>query len=365
MSWQDVLGHERQFQWFHQQYSNGRMGSSFLFVGPSGIGKRTFAVKLAQALLCEDDPDGSLVPCETCSACQQVKSYSHPDLLTLRRRDDKAVIQVSQLVGTKERRMREGLCYDISLKPYYGGKRIAIIDDADYFNEESANALLKTLEEPPPHSIIILIGTSKQRQLPTIRSRCQIIRFAPLQDDLLAQLVLQRGLVEDQQQARQLAALGNGSIEKTRALIDSGMAEFREEFFPRLANAGTILPELVSLVNGFVDQAVSDLPSDQKAMGRRDCLRQIIQVATDFYRQLMRELAGAKLHHGGLLAEPVEIAIRNWPGNVETALACINACLEAEERVSQNANLKTLVEYWLDQLQTFSQTRDPLTLPVL
>jgi len=365
MSWQDVLGHDRQFQWFHQQYSSGRLGSSFLFVGPSGIGKRTFALKLAQALLCDEDPDGSLVPCETCSACQQVKSSSHPDLLTLRKKDDKSVIQVSQLVGEKERRMREGLCYDISLKPYYGGKRIAIIDDADYFNEESANALLKTLEEPPPYSIIILIGTSKQRQLPTIRSRCQIIRFAPLQDDSLAQLVLSQGLIQDEQQARQLAALGNGSIENIRALIGSGMTEFRDEFFPRLANVATMLPELVSLVNAFVDQAVVDIPKDQKAKGRRDCLRQIIQVTTDFYRQLMRELAGASLPHGDLFAGPVEMAIRNWPGNVETALACINSCLEADVRVSQNANLKTLVEYWLDQLQTFSQTRDPLTLPIL
>ena len=118
-------------------------------------------------------------------------------------------------------------------------------------------------------------------------------------------------------------------------------------------------------MNAFVDQAVTDLASDQKARGRRDCLRQVIQVTTDFYWQLMRELAGASLHNGDLLAGPVDIAIRNWPGNVETALACINSCLEADVRVSQNANLKTLVEYWLDQLQTFSQTRDPLTLPML
>ncbi|MFP6621427.1 MAG: hypothetical protein VB877_18935 [Pirellulaceae bacterium] len=364
MSWQDVLGHDRQFQWFRQQYVSGRLGSSFLFVGPSGIGKRTFALKLAQALLCDETAEGSLIPCETCAACRQVKALTHPDLLTVAREKD-GVVSIEQLVGDQAHRMREGLCYDISLKPYYGGKRIAIIDDADYFSEESANALLKTLEEPPPYAMIILIGTNKQRQLPTIRSRCQIIRFAPLRDDLLTQLVLQQGLVQDQQQARQLAALGNGSIEKIAALIGSSMTEFREEFFPRLANAATILPELVSLVNAFVDQAVTDLPGDQKPKRRRKCLRQIIQMTTDFYRQLMRELAGASLHNGDLLAGPVDMAIRNWPGNVETALACINSCLEADVRVSQNANLKTLVEYWLDQLQTFSQTRDPLTLPTL
>ena len=76
--------------------------------------------------------------------------------------------------------MREGLCHDIALKPFRGGRKIAIIDDADYLNQEGANCLLKTLEEPPEKSVIILIGTSQQRQLPTIRSRCQIVRFAPL-----------------------------------------------------------------------------------------------------------------------------------------------------------------------------------------
>ena len=73
--------------------------------------------------------------------------------------------------------MREGLCHDISLKPYSGRRKVAVIDDADYLNQEGANALLKTLEEPPPKSLLILIGTSEQRQLPTIRSRCRRLRW--------------------------------------------------------------------------------------------------------------------------------------------------------------------------------------------
>ena len=84
--------------------------------------------------------------------------------------------------------MREGLCHDISLKPYMGNRKVAIVDDADYLNAEGANSLLKTLEEPPPRSVLILVGTTPAKQLPTIRSRCRIIRFDPLPTETVAEL---------------------------------------------------------------------------------------------------------------------------------------------------------------------------------
>ena len=363
MSWQNVRGHDRQFQWFQQQYASGRLGSSFLFVGPSGIGKRTFARKLAQALLCDECQDGLLVPCEACAACRQVTSFTHPDLLTVRKQDDKSVIQIKQLIGDRDHRMREGLCYEISLKPYYGGRRIAIIDDADYFNEESANALLKTLEEPPPRSVIILIGTNEQRQLSTIRSRCQIIRFSPLSHDQLSQLVLELGMAEDQQDANQLATLGNGSIERAQSLAVPGVREFREEFYFKLASPVTVLTDLVQLVSQFVDLAAEDLPSDQKAKARRRRMQQVVEIATEFFRQLVRQMTGTELAEDALLAKAVTLASQQWAGDAETALACTNCCLEAGVQVQQNANQKTLLEAWLDRLQTLIRAHDPLTLP--
>ena len=111
MSWQEVRGHDRQFEWFRQQYANGRLGSSFLFIGPAGIGKRTFALKLAQALLCENSAESSLVPCQGCSGFQQVAALTHPDLLTVARLKDKSGVLISQMVGDEKHRMREGLCY--------------------------------------------------------------------------------------------------------------------------------------------------------------------------------------------------------------------------------------------------------------
>ena len=98
--------------------------------------------------------------CGHCPACLQAAAGSHPDLETVAKPPDKSFLPLELLIGDKEHRMREGLCYRLSLRPLLGGRKIAVIDDADYLNAEGANSLLKTLEEPPPGSLLILIGTS-------------------------------------------------------------------------------------------------------------------------------------------------------------------------------------------------------------
>ena len=359
MSWQGVHGHDRQLEWFRQQYANGRVGSSYLFVGPSGIGKRMFAMKLAQAFLCEQPVD-VLVPCDQCPGCQQVKARTHPDLLTLSRHKDRTAILIEQLVGRSGHRMREGLCYDISLKPYCGGKRIAIIDDADDFNLESANALLKTLEEPPPYAIMILVGTSKERQVPTILSRCQVLRFAPLGMQVVADLLREHGHVADGDQAKDLARLAGGSMEKAISLVDSGVMEFCDEFFFQLANRSTNLSGLVSLVNDFVEEAGDDVSKDLKSRYQRRRLQYVLELTADFYRQLMRKLAGVDSGQAGVGNQTVSATADHWPGNVENALACINCCLESSTQAARNVNQKALVEHWLDRLQQLSWAQDPV-----
>ena len=139
-----------------------------------------------------ESPSHGLDPCGTCDSCLQVAARTHPDLLLVSKPADKSFIPLSTFIGDEARRMREGLCHDIALRPFMGGRRVAVIDDADYLNEEGANALLKTLEEPPPSSVLILIGTSADKQLPTIRSRSQIVRFRPLTAEHLEQLLLRR-----------------------------------------------------------------------------------------------------------------------------------------------------------------------------
>ena len=150
MAWQGIEGHDDVAEKFRTLLSQGRLASTFLFVGPAGIGKRTFALGWRSRCSVRPDPFPHSIPAAQCAGCQQVLAGTHPDLLRIAQPADKSFIPVELFIGSKEKRMQEGLCHDISLKPFMGGRRVAIIDDADYLNEEGANSLLKTLEEPPP-----------------------------------------------------------------------------------------------------------------------------------------------------------------------------------------------------------------------
>ncbi len=227
MSWHGIEGHDAVVELFRRALERQRLASSFLFAGPSGIGKRTFALKLAQAMLCQSGPEAALDPCETCPSCTMVLAGTHPDLDLVGKPADKAFLPLELLIGQREHRRQEGLCHNISLKPFMGGRKIAVIDDADFLNAEGANCLLKTLEEPPPQSVLILIGTSPAKQLPTIRSRCQLVRFQPLSAEVVAEVLLSKGLVADAAEARRLAQHAEGSVQRALELADPALWAFR------------------------------------------------------------------------------------------------------------------------------------------
>ncbi|MCH5375334.1 MAG: DNA polymerase III subunit [Planctomycetes bacterium] len=354
MSWGDIQGHDQVVEQFRRALERGRLASTFLFVGPPGVGKRRFAQRLAQALLCEAPKDDPLEPCENCPACQQVQALTHPDLEVVVKPKDRSFIPIELFIGDREHRMREGLCHRISLKPYRGGRKVAIIDDADHLNQEGANCLLKTLEEPPPRSLVILIGTSEQKQLPTIRSRCQVVRFRPLQEAIVAELLLSQGLIDDPQRAAELASLSGGSLQRALEMDDSTIGEFRQTLLLELCQPDWNAVELSRTMAGFVDEAGKDAPS------RRERMNQLIEFSVEFYRQLMRDFSGMPVEGDEILQRAVAAAHRDWPGNAESAAACLDRCLDAQGQVQANANQATLLDCWLDELAMITRTASPI-----
>ncbi|MCL2119236.1 MAG: DNA polymerase III subunit delta', partial [Planctomycetaceae bacterium] len=285
MTFQNITGHDRVAEQFRRAATRGRLAGSFLFVGPGGVGKRTFALATARSLLCQNRSPQDFDACGTCPACHQVDAGNHPDVYYVAKPEDKSELPLELLIGSKEQRGRSGVCYEISRKPYAGGYKIAIIDDADTLNTEGANALLKTLEEPPPHAILILIGTSAAKQLPTIRSRCKVIRFFPLPPTQLAQLLESQDAAGSPERALRLARNSDGGLELAKAFCDDSIDEIRETFYRELARGVTQSVPFAIRLNEFVDAA------GKETILRRKRLRLLLMMALDFYRNLGR-LAG-------------------------------------------------------------------------
>ncbi len=348
MSWAEIVGQARVLQQLKRACEQQRLSGSYLFVGPHGVGKFTVALRLAQTLLCETRPAAEFAPCGNCSACAQVLASpepTHPDLEIVARPADKATIPIDAFIGDREHRSREGLCHRISLSSSRGRGKVAIIDDADEIAQEAANSLLKTLEEPPPQTVIILIASSLQKQLPTIRSRCQVVQFQPLQPAQISSLLLSKGLVEEPALAERLANLCAGSLRTALDLADAALLDYRTEFLTALQDPQWDALALAKNLTRFVETAGKEAPP------RRRRMRQIIGVAIAYYRQLARQAAGATLEGDQSLLDAVRQGAQSWTWGPLVAAKCVDACLAADQHVLANANLTTLAECWLDELR--------------
>jgi DNA polymerase-3 subunit delta' len=349
--WHGIEGHDEVVERFRRALMRGRLASSFLFAGPPGIGKRTFAMKLAQALLCQTRPEAAMDPCEACPSCAQVAAGTHPDVDVVTKPEGKSDIPLALLIGDDEHRRRQGLCHNIGLKPYLGGRKVAVIDDADDLNPEGANALLKTLEEPPPRSVLILIGTTPAKQLPTVRSRCQLVRFRPLGPESVAALLVSKGYVSDPAEARRLAEFGEGSVGRALALADPAFWTFRTALVEHLRRPLLDCVALTQTVTAFVEAAGKEAPA------RRARLRQAVAFAAEYYRQLLHAQCGSlpsgdRPGVGCVRITGPEATVHADPADVEPTAVRLERCVAAAAQIDRNANQSTLIECWIDDLAT-------------
>jgi DNA polymerase III delta' subunit len=168
LNWQ-ITGHDRQRELLSRALGGGRLAHAYVFAGPAQVGKRATARRLAQFMLCEAGSG-----CGDCIQCKNFTAGSNADY-----------VEISGEDAIKIESIRE-LSYKMSLKPYSGRHKIAVIDNSHNLTVEAANGLLKVLEEPKPQTLMILVTHNPHRLLPTILSRAQKIGFGALADDALA-----------------------------------------------------------------------------------------------------------------------------------------------------------------------------------
>jgi DNA polymerase-3 subunit delta' len=333
--WANVRGHDDIVAELRAILEHGRFPHALLFVGPEGVGKRTFAFALAQALFCERNAEEALDPCGVCPSCLQVNALSHPDLLLVQKPEDKHELPIKLI--------RE-LCLELGLKPMTGTRRIAIVDDADDLNEEAANAFLKTLEEPPDRAVLILIGTAAELQLDTVVSRCRVVRFRPLPEHELAAVLEERGLAESKAAARNLAVLGEGSVGRARGLADPDLAPFRREMIDEIAQPGGFNPPALSR---RIETFVKDAGKESAAQRNRASL--LFGELARLFRSVLWQAAGlqSRLPDQNDQRACEQLAQRLEP---EDVFVLADRCLEADYHVRRRAYMPLILDSLMHDL---------------
>jgi DNA polymerase-3 subunit delta' len=220
MSFARIIGHERPLQSLRHSLETGRLHHAYLFVGPEGIGMRTIAHSLAKSLHCRERRFDF---CDQCPSCFSIRDWNSPDVRLvepLSGKKDISIKQIRDLIG------------NISLRSFSGQKKVAIIDPAELMNYHAQNALLKTLEEPPENSLLILVTKSSGALLPTLLSRCLRISFGLLSVEQASEFLMrQKGL--DPAESRLRSALTMGSIGQALAWSDAEIKEQRSDWINR------------------------------------------------------------------------------------------------------------------------------------
>src|SRR5260370_5749535 len=233
-----LIGNHEVKESLQRLLSGGRGAGSMLSTGDEGIGKKLFALELAKALNCRHR--NGVEACDECSSCKRISRSTFPPfgkddddkerMIWSEHADVAMVRPFKQIIRVKP--MRE-LEREANFRPFEGAARVFVVEDADYMNDQAANALLKTLEEPPPSSHLVLTTSNPTALLATIRSRCQIIRFAPVAVDEIEKFLIEQERVPVAD-AQLLARTAQGSIGRALAADVDTYRERRRMMLSRL-----------------------------------------------------------------------------------------------------------------------------------
>ncbi|MEM5788927.1 MAG: DNA polymerase III subunit delta' [Syntrophobacteraceae bacterium] len=318
----DIPGQHRSVRFLKQLARKEMVPHAMLFSGMPGTGKLATAMEFAKLLECLDVRDYD--SCGHCSACRKINEGNHPDLIRVQ--SDGASIKIEQIRELKER---------FRFRPFEGKWRVVIIEEAQKLGEQAANAILKILEEPPRENIFILVVPESQMLLQTIISRCCHVRFQPLGEQVVADLLVEGGLQPDH--AMEIARLSGGSLDRARQLTDKDRIARWKEVLERLETLeGMPILEMVPMVSewaGSREQVEQDLECVRlwirdlillRLAGERPLTFTVSGKTEDAVRKTAPQLL-FMLYYG------VEQAVRNLKVNANLQLTLEGVCLAIKE----------------------------------
>ncbi len=318
----NIVGHERAVEFLRRGLLNGRSRHAYLFTGSSSLGKMTLAQTFAMALNCESE-DIAGRPCGNCRSCRGIVKGSDPDLI-LARADESGRLKIDVIRDV----MRL-----LALKPYGSRYRVAMLEDFDLVLPQAQDALLKTLEEPAEHAVLLLLATSTERILSTIRSRTQIIPLRPLPSALVKDHLLGRGAEADR--AELIARLSSGRIGwALAALDDETLLESRATYLDLLRDV---------LRGGRVDRLRIAEELSRKLARDKNQLRATLDIWQTYWRDLLLECyeTPVKPCNSDRKDEIRALAMRVNPAQ---ALHALNATRRAARALETNANVRLALD---------------------
>ena len=321
----DLTGHEWAVNMLKKHIVHGTTRHAYLFSGPPGLGRRTLALRFAQALNCPT-PLQAGIPCGVCRDCKQIEVMRHADLTIVQSDLAGGILKVDQI-----REARKTLI----LKPYMSKYRVALFLRFHEANDNAANALLKTLEEAPSYAVLILTADTPEQLLPTIFSRCEVLRLRPLSVEMV-QRELERRAVENSR-ARLLAHISGGRMGYAIRLIENdSLLEWREE---RLDDLLKLLPASRVEKFAYADKLARD----------KDSMRQTITFWLSYWRDVMLRTAQAETP---LVNVDRNVEIEDLAGRMDlsSARTVVGGLENALEKLERNVNPRLLAEVLLMDL---------------
>jgi DNA polymerase-3 subunit delta' len=336
MSFARIRGHPKALGIIRRALQAGRVPHALLFAGPEGVGKRQVALEVAKALNCAG-PTAGVDGCDACPSCRLADRMAetlgeppanrrlHPNIIVVAPEAGSRSLKIAQIREVERH---------ATLSPYAGRRRVAILTAAETMTHEAANAFLKTLEEPPGGAVLILVAAAPTALLPTVRSRCQEVRFGPLPDTVLSALLAESGI--DAEEAQRAAELGAAGVGQGKLWAEKFSREKQDQL---LQDLWASLPSAARAL-AWATRWAKELAPD-RARPEQDITPLAFLLLGTWTRHLAMPEDHARASSGGGGGAP-------WPGKGAVgraaALALYGAVAEAQEALHKNANLRLTLE---------------------
>lgn len=318
----DLVGHEWAVDMLKKHVIHNTTRHAYLFAGPPGLGRRTLALRFAQALNCQT-PSEPGIPCGQCRDCKQIAAMQHADLAIVQADAEGGTLKVDQI-----RETRKILTY----KPYQSKYRVALFLRFHEANDSAANALLKTLEEAPSYAVLILTADTPEQLLPTIVSRCEVLRLRPLKIEEVRHALEDKGF--ETNQSKWIAHISGGRFGYARRLLESeSILDMREE---RLNDLQTLMSASRVEKFSYADKLAKD----------KDSMRQTILFWLSYWRDVMLRTAQAE---SPLVNVDRNLEIENIAERMDlpSARRIVAGLENSLEKMERNVNPRLLAEVLL------------------